>query len=79
MENQQRQVIHSIRKCLLNSLFGIALEITVRLLPKPEAYKTVLAAYDSLRRAGDGVAMVVAAGLLPGAIEIMDRLAIDAA
>jgi len=60
-------------------LFGIALEITVRLLPKPEAYKTVLAAYDSLRRAGEGVAMVVAAGLLPGAIEIMDRLAIDAA
>jgi glycolate oxidase len=60
-------------------LFGIALEITVRLLPKPEAYKTVLAAYDSLRRAGDGVTMVVAAGLLPGAIEIMDRLAIDAA
>jgi len=60
-------------------LFGIALEITVRLLPKPKAYKTVLAAYDSLRRAGDGVAMVVAAGLLPGAIEIMDRLAIDAA
>jgi len=60
-------------------LFGIALEITVRLLPKPEAFKTVLAAYDSLRRAGDGVAMVVAAGLLPGAIEIMDRLAIDAA
>lgn len=60
-------------------LFGIALEITVRLLPKPEAYKTVLAAYDSLRRAGDGVAMIVTAGLLPGAIEIMDRLAIDAA
>ena len=60
-------------------LFGIALEITVRLLPKPEAYKTVLAAYDSLRRAGDGVAMVVAASLLPGAIEIMDRLAIEAA
>jgi len=60
-------------------LFGIALEITLRLLPKPEAFKTVLAAYDSLRRAGDGVAMVVAAGLLPGAIEIMDRLAIDAA
>jgi glycolate oxidase len=60
-------------------LFGIALEITVRLLPRPEVYRTVLAAYDSLAKAGDAVAMVVASGLLPGAIEIMDRLALDAA
>ena len=60
-------------------LFGIALEITLRLLPKPETYRTVLAAYDSLVKAGDGVAAVVASGLLPGAMEIMDRLAIEAA
>jgi glycolate oxidase len=60
-------------------LFGIALEITVRLLPKPEKYRTVLAAYDSLEKAGDAVAQVVASGLLPGAMEIMDRLAIKAA
>ena len=60
-------------------LFGIALEITVRLMPQPELYRTVLAAYDDLGRAGDAVSMVVASGLLPGAMEIMDRLAIKAA
>ncbi len=60
-------------------LFGVALEITVRLLPKPELYRTVLAAYRSLAAAGDAVASVVASGLLPGAMEIMDNLAIQAA
>ena len=60
-------------------LFGIALEATLRLLPKPEAFKTVLAAYHSLEAAGEVVAQVVASGLLPGAIEIMDNLAIQAA
>lgn len=60
-------------------LFGIALEITVRLLPKPEQYRTVLAAYNDLETAGNAVASVVASGLLPGAIEIMDKLAIKAA
>jgi glycolate oxidase len=60
-------------------LFGVALEITLRLLPKPQLYRTVLAAYDSLEAAGDAVAQVVASGLLPGAMEIMDALAIEAA
>ncbi len=60
-------------------LFGVVLEVTVRLLPKPERYRTVLAAYESLGKAGDAVAAVVASGLLPGAMEIMDRLAIKAA
>ena len=60
-------------------LFGVALEITLRLLPKPERYRTILASYESLHAAGDAVAQVVAAGLLPGAMEIMDRLAIEAA
>ena len=60
-------------------LFGIALEITLRLLPKPESYRTVLASYGSLQAAGDAVSQVVASGLLPGAMEIMDRLAIEAA
>jgi glycolate oxidase len=60
-------------------LFGVALEITLRLMPRPEAYRTVLAAYASLQAAGDGVSRIIAAGLLPGAMEIMDRLAIDAA
>ncbi len=60
-------------------LFGIALEITVRLLPKPETFRTMIAAYDSLAAAGHAVSSVVASGLLPGAMEIMDRLAMDAA
>ena len=60
-------------------LFGVALEITLRLMPRPEMYRTLLAAYASLEAAGNAVAQVVAAGLLPGAIEIMDNLAIQAA
>jgi glycolate oxidase len=60
-------------------LFGVALEITVRLIPRPESYRTVLASYASLQAAGDAVTRVIAAGLLPGAMEIMDRLAIEAA
>ncbi len=60
-------------------LFGIALQITVRLLPAPEMFRTLIAAYDSLAGAGHAVARVVASGLLPGAMEIMDRLAMDAA
>ena len=60
-------------------LFGIALEITLRLMARPEAYRTVLAAYASLQAAGDAVSAIVSSGLLPGAMEIMDRLAIDAA
>ncbi|MCC6192310.1 MAG: FAD-binding protein [Anaerolineales bacterium] len=60
-------------------LFGVALEITLRLLARPEKFETVLAAYHSLAAAGEAVAQVVASGLLPGAMEIMDRLAIQAA
>ncbi|HUE84542.1 MAG TPA: FAD-linked oxidase C-terminal domain-containing protein [Vicinamibacterales bacterium] len=60
-------------------LFGIALEITLRLVPRPESYQTLLAAYSSLQDAGDAVSRIIAEGLLPGAMEIMDRLAIDAA
>ena len=60
-------------------LFGVALEVTLRLLPIPEVYRTVLASYSSLQAAGDAVSAVVASGLLPGAMEIMDKLAIKAA
>src|SRR4051794_20756994 len=60
-------------------LFGIALEITLQLLPKAECFHTVLAGYHTLEQAGDAVAAVVASGLLPGAMEIMDALALEAA
>ena len=60
-------------------LFGIALEITLQLLPRAETFHTVLAGYRTLEQAGDAVAAVVASGLLPGALEIMDALALEAA
>jgi glycolate oxidase len=60
-------------------LFGIALEITLRLIPKPEVYRTVMCAYRSLKEAGDAVSQIIASGLLPGAMEIMDNLSIQAA
>ena len=60
-------------------LFGIALEITVQLLPRAEKFHTVLAGYRTLELAGDAVSAIVASGLLPGALEIMDALALEAA
>jgi glycolate oxidase len=60
-------------------LFGIALEITLQLLPRPERFHTVLAGYRSLEQAGDAVSAIIASGLLPGALEIMDALALEAA
>lgn len=60
-------------------LLGIALEVTLRLLPLPEEVRTVLAAFPSLEAAGEAVAATIAAGILPVAMEIMDPLAIEAA
>src|SRR5471030_22020 len=60
-------------------LFGIALEITLQLLPRAETFHTVLAGYKTLEQAGDAVSSIIASGLLPGAIEIMDALALQAA
>src|SRR5262249_18281499 len=60
-------------------LFGIALEVTLQLLTRPECFHTVLAGYSTLEQAGDAVAAIVASGLLPGALEIMDALALEAA
>ena len=60
-------------------LFGVVLEVTLQLLPAAETFHTVLAGYRSLEAAGDAVAAVIASGLLPGAIEIMDALALEAA
>ncbi len=60
-------------------LLGIAIEITVRLMPKPESFHTVLAGYRSLQEAGEAVSTIIASGLLPAAMEIMDRLSMQAA
>lgn len=60
-------------------LLGIALDITVKLLPCPESFHTVLAGYRTLQEAGKAVAEIIGSGLLPAAIEIMDRLSMQAA
>jgi len=65
--------------CGSEGLFGIALEVTLRLLPVAETTRTSLAVYDSLAAAGDAVSQIVGAGLLPVAMEIMDTLALQAA
>ncbi len=58
---------------------GIACEITVRLLPTPQTVRTLLADFDSIPRAGEVVGDLVAAGIVPAAVEMMDNLAINAA
>jgi glycolate oxidase len=59
-------------------LLGIITEVTVRLLPRPEAAKALLAVFDRSEDAGQAVADVIAAGMVPGGMEIMDKLAIEA-
>jgi glycolate oxidase len=58
---------------------AIATEITLRLLRKPEAVRTALAAFSSVEAAGEAVSGIIAAGIVPAAVEMMDRLAIVAA
>ena len=58
---------------------GIAVRITVGVLRLPEAVRTLLAAFDSTDAAGEAVSHVIAAGILPAAIEMMDALTIEAA
>ncbi|HHY93868.1 MAG TPA: FAD-binding protein, partial [Firmicutes bacterium] len=57
---------------------GIVTEITVRLLPKPPAVKTMLAVFDRLEDAGNAVSAIVAQGILPTTLELMDRPVIRA-
>jgi glycolate oxidase len=58
---------------------GIATEVVVRVLRRPEAVRTLLAGFDSTDQAGAAVSGVIAARILPAAIEMMDRLTIEAA
>ena len=60
-------------------MLGIVTEITLRLLRRPERTRTFLATFPSTDEAGAAVSGIVAAGILPAAIEMMDRLAIAAA
>ncbi len=58
---------------------GVATKIWLRVIPTPESVRTLVAFFDSAAHAGQTVSDIVAAGIVPGAMEIMDRLAIEAA
>ena len=60
-------------------LLGIITEVTVRILPNPPIARALLIGFDSSRAAGDCVAAVIAAGIVPGGMEMMDNPAINAA
>ncbi len=58
---------------------AIATKVTLRILRAPEAVRTMLAAFDSTAAAGGAVSDIIAAGIIPAAVEMMDRLTIEAA
>jgi glycolate oxidase len=58
---------------------GITTKITVRLTRLPETVRTLLAAFDTISLAGEAVSAIIAAGVVPAAVEMMDALAIEAA
>ena len=60
-------------------MLGIITEVTVKLLPRPQVAKVLLAAFDDVEKAGQAVADILAAGIIPGGLEMMDNLAIRAA
>ncbi len=60
-------------------MLGIIVEITVKLLPIPERAQVAMAAFNNVEQAGQAVADIIAAGILPSGLEMMDNLAIRAA
>jgi glycolate oxidase subunit GlcD len=58
--------------------FAIVTEITIRLLPKPQAVKTLLAAFHSVEECSQTVSDVIAAGIVPSALEFVDARTIEA-
>jgi glycolate oxidase subunit GlcD len=59
-------------------MFGIATEITVRLEPMPPSVRTMLADFPSVRGASEAVSSIIAAGIVPAALEMMDRACVAA-
>jgi glycolate oxidase len=60
-------------------MLGVVTEITVKLLPLPSCARVLLGAFDSIPAAGDAVSRIIAAGITPGGLEMMDGPAIQAA
>ena len=54
-------------------MLAITTEVTVRLIPKPQLARCIMASFDDLRKAGDAVAAVIAEGIIPAGLEMMDK------
>ena len=60
-------------------MLAVITEVTVKLLPRPERAQVVLAAFNDIAKAGAAVGNIIAAGVIPAGLEMMDKLAIQAA
>jgi len=65
--------------CGSEGMLGVVTEVRVRLLPLPPSKRVLLAAFDDVLAAAETVSAVIAEGLIPAGLEMMDRLAIEAA
>ncbi|TDQ41277.1 FAD-linked oxidase C-terminal domain-containing protein [Tepidicella xavieri] len=54
-------------------MLAVVTEVTVKLVPKPQLARCIMASFDDVRRAGDAVAAVIAAGIIPAGLEMMDK------
>ena len=54
-------------------MLGVITEVTVKLVPKPQLARCIMASFDDVRKAGDAVAQVIAAGIIPAGLEMMDK------
>jgi glycolate oxidase len=54
-------------------MLAVTLEVTVKLVPKPKLARCIMASFDDVRKAGDAVAAVIAEGIIPAGLEMMDR------
>ena len=54
-------------------MLAVITEVTVRLVPKPQLARCIMASFDDVRKAGDAVAAVIAAGIIPAGLEMMDK------
>ena len=54
-------------------LLAVTTEVTVKLLPEPETARVIMASFDDVQKAGDAVAAVIAAGIIPAGLEMMDQ------
>src|SRR5207253_3545248 len=64
--------------CGSEGLLAVITEVTVKLTPKPQDARCVLAAFDDVVKAGAAVAAIIGAGIIPAGLEMMDRLTISA-